>query len=80
MIRGGPYAWVRHPIYSGLLIAVIGTALERRKLIGFLGTALMGLGFWIKSRMEESFMRQTFGEQYIEYSRATGALMPRLRP
>ena len=80
LIRSGPYAWVRHPIYAGLLVALFGTALERRKAIGFLAIALFWLGFCIKSRMEERFMRKTFGEDYVEYSRATGGLIPRLWP
>jgi len=40
---------------------------------------LFFLGFWIKSRMEEQFMLKTFGEQYVEYSRATAALIPKVR-
>jgi protein-S-isoprenylcysteine O-methyltransferase Ste14 len=79
LIRTGPYRWVRHPIYAGLLVALIGTALGRRKATAFLAIALFWLGFWMKSRMEERLMRQTFGEEYLEYSRATGALLPRLR-
>jgi protein-S-isoprenylcysteine O-methyltransferase Ste14 len=79
LIRRGPYNWVRHPIYSGLLLALIGTALERDKWIDFAAIALIGLGFCIKSRLEEQFMRKTFGEQYAEYSRQTGALIPKLR-
>src|SRR5579864_3022033 len=77
LIRTGPYAWVRHPIYSGLLLAMIGTALARREPRGLLAFVLLWLGFWIKSRMEEGFMRKTFGEEYQEYSRTTGALIPR---
>ena len=79
LVRTGPYAWVRHPIYSGILLAIFGTALARGKAVGFLGLAFFWLGFWIKSRMEEQFMRKTFGEQYEEYSRTTGALIPKLR-
>jgi protein-S-isoprenylcysteine O-methyltransferase Ste14 len=79
LIRTGPYAWVRHPIYSGLLLAMIGTALARREPRGFLAVILLWLGFWIKSRMEEGFMLKTFGPEYEEYSRSTGALIPRLR-
>jgi protein-S-isoprenylcysteine O-methyltransferase Ste14 len=71
LIRTGPYTWVRHPIYSGLLLAMIGTAIARRGPRGFLAFALMWLAFVIKSRMEEGFMRKTFGEEYDEYSRAT---------
>ena len=79
LIRTGPYRWVRHPIYSGILLAIIGTALGRGKVVGVISIALFWLGFLIKSRKEEEFMRKTFGEQYVEYSRSTGALVPRLR-
>lgn len=79
LIRTGPYAWVRHPIYSGLLLAMVGTALARREPRGLVGLVLLWMGFWIKSRMEEGFMRKTFGEEYQEYSRTTGALIPRMR-
>jgi len=79
LIRGGPYAWVRHPIYSGILLAITGTALGRGKPVGLLAVALFWLGFSIKSRMEEKFMLQTFGTDYEEYTRTTGALVPKLR-
>lgn len=78
LIRTGPYAWVRHPIYSGLLLAMIGTAIARREPRGFVAFALLWLAFVIKSRMEEGFMRKTFGTEYEEYNRATGALVPRV--
>lgn len=79
LIRGGPYRWVRHPIYSGILLALFGTAVARRQLIGFIAVAFFLIGFLIKSRIEEQLMRKTFGEQYLEYTRSTGALVPRLR-
>jgi protein-S-isoprenylcysteine O-methyltransferase Ste14 len=79
LIRTGPYAWVRHPIYSGLLLAMIGTALARREPRGFLAIVVLWLGFWIKSRMEEQFMHKTFGPEYEAYTRSTGTLIPRLR-
>lgn len=79
LIRTGPYTWVRHPIYSGLLLALVGTALQQDRVIALIAVALFWLGFWIKSRMEEEFMRKTFGEQYVEYRKSTGALIPKLR-
>jgi protein-S-isoprenylcysteine O-methyltransferase Ste14 len=79
LIRTGPYAWVRHPIYSGLLLAMVGTAIARREPRGFVAFALLWVAFVIKSRMEEEFMRKTFGTEYEEYSQVTGALVPKMR-
>jgi protein-S-isoprenylcysteine O-methyltransferase Ste14 len=78
LIRSGPYRWVRHPIYSGMILAMAGTAVENGRLRGILAVLLVFFGFWIKSRREEQFMRQTFGEQYEVYRQSTGALLPRL--
>jgi protein-S-isoprenylcysteine O-methyltransferase Ste14 len=59
-------------------LAMIGTAIARREPRGFVAFALLWLAFVIKSRMEEGFMRKTFGAEYEEYSRVTGALVPRV--
>lgn len=76
LIQTGPYRLVRHPIYFGLLLAFLGTAIvhgEVRGLIGF-PLALMGWGF--KLRMEESFMVQQFGNVYLDYKERVKALVP----
>jgi protein-S-isoprenylcysteine O-methyltransferase Ste14 len=78
LIRTGPYAWVRHPIYSGILLAMLGTAIVRREPRGFLSVAILWLAFRIKSRMEERFMLTTFGSEYENYCQSTGALIPRM--
>jgi protein-S-isoprenylcysteine O-methyltransferase Ste14 len=78
LIRTGPYRWVRHPIYSGILLAMIGTALAHGKPISVLAIVLFWFGFRFKSRLEEQFMRKTFGQEYDEYARSTGALVPKL--
>lgn len=78
LIQSGPYAWVRHPIYSGLLLALIGTALfvgEWRALVGVL---LVFAGHWQKARREEALLAGQFGAAYEEYRRRTGSLIPRL--
>ena len=79
LVRTGPYRWVRHPIYSGLILAMMGTALNRRQVRGVVAVILLWVGFTIKSRIEERFMAATFGPEYDEYRRATGAMVPRLR-
>ena len=76
LVRRGPYAVVRHPIYSGGLLGLLGTALALGELRGFLGLALAFAGWWNKSRIEERFMTEQFGNAYIEYEREVKALIP----
>jgi protein-S-isoprenylcysteine O-methyltransferase Ste14 len=76
LIRTGPYALVRHPIYTGLLLAILGSALVVGEWRGLVATLLMVISFWRKLRLEEALMRQTFGEQYQRYREHTAALIP----
>jgi protein-S-isoprenylcysteine O-methyltransferase len=77
LVRSGPYRWVRHPIYSGLILALLGTAVENRQVRGIVAVILLYTGFAIKSRIEERAMTNTFGAEYDEYSRNTGRILPR---
>ena len=79
LVRNGPYRWVRHPIYSGMILAMFGTALARGQVRGAIAIVLLYAGFKVKSRIEEQAMSATFGTQYAEYSSTTGAIVPRLR-
>ena len=76
LITGGPYAWVRHPIYSGFLLALVGTVLVLGKFLWLLAVGFALLATWMKSRAEEGFMQQEFGEQYIAYKQRVKALIP----
>lgn len=76
LILRGPYTFVRHPIYTGIITGLFGTALIYGDVRGFLGVFLYALGLWIKSRTEERFMLQQFGEQYAQYRERTRALIP----
>lgn len=78
LIRSGPYRWVRHPIYSGLLFALFGTALVRGELCGLLALVLVYTAWKIKSHLEERMMISTFGSEYTAYANSTGAIFPRL--
>lgn len=76
LVTSGPYAIVRHPIYTGLLLAFIGSALARAEWRGVLAVALAFGALWRKLRMEENWMRGQFGPRYLEYCRRVAALVP----
>jgi len=79
LIRSGPYTLVRHPIYTGLLLALAGTALTIGELRALFAVALAAVHFVQKAKREENFMSQEFGEEYTRYRSETGMLLPRLR-
>jgi protein-S-isoprenylcysteine O-methyltransferase Ste14 len=76
LITSGPYRSVRHPIYSGMTLALVGTALATGAPYGFVGLALILFGFLVRVRLEEALMRKTFPGEYDDYSRHTARLIP----
>jgi protein-S-isoprenylcysteine O-methyltransferase Ste14 len=76
LILKGPYALVRHPIYSGLLLALAGTFLANGRLGGVLIWVLMAISYAIKMRQEERLMYETFPDAYPEYKQKVKALIP----
>jgi protein-S-isoprenylcysteine O-methyltransferase Ste14 len=78
LICSGPYALVRHPIYTGLLLASVGTALFVGEWRAILAIAFAAIGFSIKAKQEESLMKSEFGGRYQEYRKRTGFLIPRM--
>ncbi len=76
LIQGGPYRIVRHPIYTGMLLAYLGTAIVHGEIRGLIGLLLLALGFGLKLRMEETFMIQQFGSTYNDYKQRVKAVVP----
>jgi protein-S-isoprenylcysteine O-methyltransferase Ste14 len=76
LIQRGPYQIVRHPIYTGMLIAFLGTAFIYGAARCFIGVLVVGLSFWLKMQTEEKFMLQQFGAQYAGYRQHVRALIP----
>jgi protein-S-isoprenylcysteine O-methyltransferase Ste14 len=74
--RTGPYAIVRHPIYSGFLLAMLGTAIAFGEIRGLIAFVLALVAWRMKSLIEERFMLDQFGEQYARYKREVKALIP----
>ena len=72
----GPYGIVRHPIYTGIIVATIAVAMVKGTLVAVAG-ALMHLGYWIKAQLEEGFLREQLGaEAYDSYRRRVPMLVP----
>jgi protein-S-isoprenylcysteine O-methyltransferase Ste14 len=76
LVRSGPYSAVRHPIYSGLLLAGLGTALAVGEVHSLLAVAIGLVGFRVKSKLEERFMVEQFGREYEDYRQHSWALVP----
>lgn len=76
LITGGPYALVRHPIYSGLILAFIGTSLAMGQWRGVLATALALIAIAHRISVEEGLMREQFGAAYDAYAKRVSAFVP----
>lgn len=76
VVETGPYGLVRHPIYSGLMLSVLSTAALRGTVEAWLGAATLVLGFYVKARLEEHFLRAELGPAYTEYAGRVGMLVP----
>lgn len=76
LIVRGPYSLVRHPIYTGLLLAFFGTAVGIGEWRGVIATAIVGVSFWRKLRLEERWLCELFGDRYRDYMAHVKALVP----
>jgi len=77
VVRAGPYRLVRHPIYTGMILAAFALGAQTSLLAGLAGALLMALGFGIKARLEERFLSAELGEgAYADYRRSTPMLVP----
>ncbi|MDR3530171.1 MAG: isoprenylcysteine carboxylmethyltransferase family protein [Rhodopila sp.] len=76
LTRTGPYRLVRHPIYTGLLIAILGSAVAEAEWRGLVAFVLITLSFLRKIVIEERFLTAQFGDAYACYRAEVPALVP----
>jgi protein-S-isoprenylcysteine O-methyltransferase Ste14 len=76
IVQSGPYRLARHPIYTGLLTAVIGVALARGDLAAVLAVVLFAIGIARKIAIEEKLLGGRFGDEYAAYRRKVRAIIP----
>ena len=77
LIHTGPYRTIRHPIYTGILLAFAGTALALGEVRGAIAFGIVLAAFYFKARKEESYLTREFGERFAEHVRHTGMFLPR---
>jgi protein-S-isoprenylcysteine O-methyltransferase Ste14 len=76
LIQSGPYALVRHPIYTGLLLTLIGTTIAVDRWRALIALPLLLAGILYKITVEERFMRDRFGDAYAHYRSRVKSLVP----
>lgn len=76
LVRDGPYRYVRHPIYTGLLFGFVGSAIARDEWRGVLAVVIAYLALWRKLQLEERWMVETFGDAYRRFREEVPALIP----
>jgi len=77
LIRTGPYRTIRHPIYTGILVAFLGNAVAVGEVRGLIGLVIIWLSFYVKARREESFLAQEFGASFNDHTQHTGMFLPK---
>lgn len=77
LIRRGPYKWIRHPIYTGILLSFVGTVLLQGEVRSFLAFLMVLLALYRKAKREEKFLSEEFGEGFADHAKHTGMFLPR---
>ncbi len=76
IVDTGPYGLVRHPIYTGLILAALATGAVRGEALGLAGGILLSFGMYLKARLEEGFLREQMNPEYDAYARRVPMLVP----
>jgi protein-S-isoprenylcysteine O-methyltransferase Ste14 len=77
LVDSGPYGLVRHPIYSGLLIAALARTVQQATPMALAGLFVLAGGFWVKTQVEEGFLSAELGaETYGAYAARVRRLIP----
>lgn len=78
LIRSGPYRFLRHPIYTGALLGIAGTALAIGEWRGVLAFVALSANYFVKAKREEALLAAQFGEDFTEHKGHTGFFLPGL--
>ena len=76
LIQSGPYSFVRHPIYTGFVGGMIGTAIALGELRGVLAVFVLLIAYLRKIRIEEKWLVESLGQSYVDYQKKVKSLIP----
>ena len=76
LATGGPFRWIRHPIYAGIDLLAVGTALWIPTPLTWFGALVMVVGGELRARAEEPLLERAFGDVYLEYRGRTSRFIP----
>jgi protein-S-isoprenylcysteine O-methyltransferase Ste14 len=76
VVNTGPYAIVRHPIYTGIIVSAFAAGIAERRWLALLGAVVIAAGFWLRARLEERFLTTELGPAYEAYKRQVPMLIP----
>jgi protein-S-isoprenylcysteine O-methyltransferase Ste14 len=76
VVNTGPYALVRHPIYTGIIVSALAAGIAERRWLAMLGAVVIAVGFWLRARLEERFLTTELGPAYETYKRQVPMLIP----
>lgn len=76
LVKTGPYKIIRHPIYTALLLVFLGNTIIVGDYRGILAMLIVFLSFWRKLKLEEKWLKEYFGESYLNYKAESRALFP----
>ena len=76
LIKSGPYQFVRNPIYTGVIFAMLGMMITLGEIRGLIGLILVLISVWHKGWMEEQLLIEEFGDEYIKYKKNVKFMIP----
>lgn len=78
--RGGPYRYLRHPMYAGLLLIILGLLIAAGSPIAWAWGVVLAVFFWLKSRWEDRALERAYGDDWRAWAAQTAAFIPRRHP
>jgi protein-S-isoprenylcysteine O-methyltransferase Ste14 len=78
LVGTGPYRYVRHPIYTGMIVGLTGTALVVGEVRAVVGVAIAIVSFYLKAHKEEMWLTREFGPQFNAQAKDKGMFLPKI--